>query len=559
MKSENNKNIVDSKFWLLALTCMIGYIFFIHYNVLFLTSPFEGDIGRDLYYYYLVSMGQLPYIDFNWIYGPLMPLIYGLGNKILGVSLNSTLQIWYLILLTSTYFLYFIVKTISNRFFGFIAGSYLICYYGFILHTFNHIGALPVILASIFLTFLYFKEEKVKYMYLLAICYILLAFIKINMALVFSVPTYLTIYLFHYFNKKPFKDAILSNILIVIVPLIVYGVLFSFAPIDQINKWFPFLGSQRMTTIYTPIETIFSSEIFYISPIAKGHYSFYFLHRTANLIAYYFIIPAIIFIFSIFAIFKGNKQNIKDYTFLLLLSFITILSTHELLLAAASYSVRFWTLPALLILLFRFLQVLINEYGTKKIFKPALTTFISLLFMLLGIKLVFHTLYMLDKKYYCPLERVQISFNDLHWYAQRLKAMEYIDTNLQKDEQLLSIPYDLLNNYISKRDYPSRITEFMHLSQITEEDELKVINDIEKQKIKYIVYSTKNGPLYGGLGIFGKTHCKILYNYILKNYQADFTIAYKNKNPNNLFDIIFYKRTTPFKKQHLIPNEVIKD
>ena len=49
----------------------------------------QGDHGRDLYAFDAVTHGKLPYKDFWWVYGPLMPYYYGLFFKIFGVHMTS--------------------------------------------------------------------------------------------------------------------------------------------------------------------------------------------------------------------------------------------------------------------------------------------------------------------------------------------------------------------------------------------------------------------------------------------------------------------------------------
>src|SRR5579863_6859741 len=51
----------------------------------------QGDHGRDLYAAQAVYRGELPYKDFWWVYGPLMPFYYGLFFKILGTKISSML------------------------------------------------------------------------------------------------------------------------------------------------------------------------------------------------------------------------------------------------------------------------------------------------------------------------------------------------------------------------------------------------------------------------------------------------------------------------------------
>src|SRR5271154_7486888 len=66
---------------------------------IFITAPYsnfqdylsQGDHGRDLYAAQAVYRGELPYRNFWWVYGPLMPYYYGLFFKVFGVQISSVL------------------------------------------------------------------------------------------------------------------------------------------------------------------------------------------------------------------------------------------------------------------------------------------------------------------------------------------------------------------------------------------------------------------------------------------------------------------------------------
>ena len=65
-----------------------------------------GDHGRDLYAYQVSLKGHLPYRDYWWVYGPLMPYYYGLCFKILGVHIPAVLTGKALLALVSSLFVY---------------------------------------------------------------------------------------------------------------------------------------------------------------------------------------------------------------------------------------------------------------------------------------------------------------------------------------------------------------------------------------------------------------------------------------------------------------------
>ena len=50
-----------------------------------------GDHGRDFYAYQQTMQGKVPYQDYWWVYGPLMPYFYAISLKILGISVSSIL------------------------------------------------------------------------------------------------------------------------------------------------------------------------------------------------------------------------------------------------------------------------------------------------------------------------------------------------------------------------------------------------------------------------------------------------------------------------------------
>ena len=49
----------------------------------------QGDHGRDLYAFRKTLEGKLPYKDYWWVYGPLMPFYYGSFINIFGNSRNG--------------------------------------------------------------------------------------------------------------------------------------------------------------------------------------------------------------------------------------------------------------------------------------------------------------------------------------------------------------------------------------------------------------------------------------------------------------------------------------
>ena len=111
------EKIAQSPLWIIAVLLVIFCTLAIYgYNLpLNYASPTdEGDFGRDLYCFELVSKGQLPYIDFHWIYGPLPVLLYGLCFKMFGVAAFNALTLWYIFYIATVITIYFLIADISQ-------------------------------------------------------------------------------------------------------------------------------------------------------------------------------------------------------------------------------------------------------------------------------------------------------------------------------------------------------------------------------------------------------------------------------------------------------------
>ena len=84
----------------------------------------QGDHGRDLYAFDVVTHGQLPYKDFWWVYGPLMPYYYGFFFKVLGVHITSILMGRALLVILCAVFFYLSASCIMIPGLAFLGASW---------------------------------------------------------------------------------------------------------------------------------------------------------------------------------------------------------------------------------------------------------------------------------------------------------------------------------------------------------------------------------------------------------------------------------------------------
>ncbi|MEW5818629.1 MAG: hypothetical protein AB1782_00430 [Cyanobacteriota bacterium] len=549
VKELDNSKILNSKIWVIILTVLLFYSFIVYgyrLPVDFGTYVDEGDFGRDLYYFYLVSKGNLPYVNFNWIYGPLTPLLYGLTFKIFGVSAFIALTLWYLQYIVCVYLIYYIIKDFSNHLFAFLGAMLFIIYYeGFLLLVFNHITGLLFILLCWFILNKYLDSGNNKYLYLFSVSCFLITITKLNMGLAFTFPIFLILAGYNLLNKKDFKHVIKAGLLYLLLCLFVYMPLILYSPVDQLHKSFPY-SSKYLTMIpHTFIQSLLYADNEFIS-IFNSHINgallILFSIYTSNI--WYFIVALSGIAMSI-VIYKTKGKENTDYLYIIILSTTIISCSNEFFLIKSFYSLRLWCLCSAIILIFYILNYILIILKDNKYLKPLMiivTAIFAVGFMAKSYLFFFPNSL---NSVYCSQERLKISTTRLPWHIAMSKTIQYILDHTKQTDKLLAIPYCSLYNFVSKREAPSRYTEFLLISGVTEEDEKKVIKDIEKNRVNTILYINKVGPSYTGFGYFGESHCKILDRYIKDNYRID--NSYYSDYLNGIkIPVIFYLRKTPY-------------
>lgn len=541
-----NTNKMNSPLWLIMLVAVL--ILFISIYMFRLPLEFvnymdEGDFGRDLYNFWLVSQGKLPYIDFNWIYGPLVPLLYGMVFKVFGVSAFNAIVLWYLNFVVSVFLLFYVVKSFANSFMAFIASLVFILYYeGFLIPVFNHVTGLIFILLSILFLFKYLTFKKTLYLYLIAISCFMLMMVKLNIGIAFSVPILSFIIFFNLKDKNHLKHILYSFSLISFLLFFLYLFILSNTPFDQIVKSFPY-GANSHTSYEKAFiihDSLFTSSFI---PDINSYLNFVFYFSNLNL--WYFVVIIICLAFS-YVMYKRDGLDSPSYKFVLILSFAALITTHEFLLIGSSYSLTMWTLIIIVILIFYIINYILTEMTFNHISSKFFGSFVVLMFFFIIVKFYVFVLPLNTITYKCDQKRLQVSVLNFYWYHLMTNMTKYIIANTSQGERLFCYPYCALYNFTSSRFAPSRFTEFLYISNITEADQKQIIKDIEKNKVKLVLNVRIESPLNLGYGRFGETHCLLLYDYIQANYKLDKRF-YDDYLDGMRVPVFFYKRKTPFK------------
>lgn len=547
LTKNSTKPFLNHWCWILLLTIILAYLSSIYFGKINLNSISEGDFGRDLYSFYLASKGQIPEINFNWIYGPLTPFLYGLTFKLFGVSILNAVSQWFITFIAVVYLIYFLISSIINRFSGFLAGIMFIVYHSYFIHTFNHIyGTLFIIISLIFIYY-FFDSQKPQFLYFLAISCYFLTLDKLNMGIAFGFTIFLILIIYHYIKKENIQKPLLAFGGYIILSLLTYGFLLANTPADQIIKCFPY-GSKYLThSSGSFLRLLLGTDVSTFPLQLSKNNILLVLHQIFTDNLWYLLI--LLFAAAIaYQLYRKNKPE-SEIAFVLSLIALSVACSNEFLLIGTTYSLRFWVLPIVIVLIFYTAKKTLEISSSRK-FSTMFFIFILLIFLFgIASKLFITASYKNIASHYCPYKRVKVSITNQDWFYIMISSIEYIKNNTGQEEKVLTLPQNLLYNFIAERDFPSRINEFAQLSNVTEEEQLQVINDIENTKTRLILLSNKTNLLSDyGLGVFGKTHCSTLYNYINDNYYVDTTIYLAKNNPLAA-PIILLKRKTPFQEK----------
>ena len=167
-------------FSLFLLITIICSIFILSTNITYQEFIAQGDHGRDMYCSYDTMNGAVPYRDYRWIYGPIMPYYYALSFKVLGPTIQSILISEVFIKLLSSIFIFLIISYFTNSFIALTASIYFSCFFGYFFYTYNHTGGIMLLLASVYFLFTFLMNKNIKALYFGLFCCLLIAFVKLN-------------------------------------------------------------------------------------------------------------------------------------------------------------------------------------------------------------------------------------------------------------------------------------------------------------------------------------------------------------------------------------------
>jgi len=501
---------LNSKTIFLFLTILVSALF-VWPELNFQDHLAQGDHGRDLYAFDAVTHGKLPYKDFWWVYGPLMPYYYGLFFKVFGVHITSVLLARALLVVACSVLLYLSAACLMSPGLSFLAASWFTQSRLEFFFTYNHIGGIVAELVICWCLLSYIRNESMRKLWIALAAAFVLGMIKINFGLVGLAGIALSVLWIDLSKKYAFsaqkKKFYLIIIALVPLILIIYWLFLKDLPLYAIRQCQPYFGDDQP----------YHAPPWLVIPYYLTQHWLTFIHDPLDVVIG-IVLHGCTLIGGYLLISKKVEKTYRQDV-LLALAVIGIFFTvyfNEFLVSAVWYR-SYWSMPFLC--LFHFVMIAVAFTVIPKWLRIMVIIFLGGL-ALFGI--VVHIGSIQSQKTpdrYLSMDRGRIyTGNEPQWTETVNTVTSYLNTTLKKDDLFFALPYDCLYYYLTAKESPTRQLIFFDHIKIPPQQEISVIRELERNKVSVVLMSNRFMSPETGLGIFGKTNCILLGRYIHDNF-----------------------------------------
>jgi len=374
--------------------------------------------------------------------------------------------------------------------------------------TYNHVGGIAAELVILWCLLSYIMIPSMRYLWMAITAGFILSLIKINFGLAALLGLVLGVGAIDYVKKNPFdvpkkKFYWIAALVIPLVLAMIYWALLGNLPLYAIRQCMPYFGDDQP---------------YHASPLLVIPY---FLMQNWLTFSHSLVGVAIglvlhgctlwgLYLLMAKKLEKTYRQNILLTLGLLGLFFV--LYFHEFLVSAIWYR-TYWSQPFLIV--FHFVMISIAFRTMPKFLRIFILIFLWGL-TILGI--VAHIGSIQSQKQpwrYLSMDRGQVYVgNEPQWTNTVNTVTRFLNTTLKKDDLFFALPYDCLYYYLTGRESPTRQLIFFNHIKIPTRQEIEVIKELESKKIAYVLMSSRIISNETGLGIFGRTYCPLISQYI---------------------------------------------
>ena len=474
-----------------------------------------GDHGRDLYCFAKTMEGALPYQHYSWLYGPLMPYYYSIFFSLGGISIQSVLLGQFLLILLAGIFVYLVCSVFLPPALSSICALWYWSFRGAeFFYTYNHIGGLLAMLMTLYCLLKYIDHQRPFHVWAGFISIFLLMLIRLNMGVAILIAFILSLSLTDFVKKNPQTSQnrrlfIYCSLAVIALSSLIYWFLLHPLPDYAISQSFPYGKYQR--TDYTT--TSFDSLM-----LAWNIIYSYFTATLAQVILGSLLMLSCLQCVLITFSKKTSEETRKKLILIFTTLFIFILATAHEFIASGTHFRIFWILPFIFITSFTLIftatknisSLLIKILILMTLFLPPLTNITSDHRSIKAFKQPQHLLHVGKNKVYTTQHPV--------WINTVTDAANFIREHVPPSDKVLTLPFDSLYLFLSERESITRQLVFFEHINITEEQEKKIISNMENDNGNWVIISSRAVSTEGGMGTFGKTYCLLLAKYIADHF-----------------------------------------
>lgn len=502
---------INSKIIFLFLTILISAIFvWPELNYQDLLS--QGDHGRDLYASDMVTHGKMPYKDFWWVYGPLMPYYYGLFFKIFGVHISTMLLGRAMLVLVLSVFFYLSATCIMAPSLAFLASIWFTQGRPEFFFTYNHIGGIACELIILWCLLSYIQFGTQRYLLWALLADFILGLIKINFGLAGLLGIIISVFTIDYAQKYAWDEAkkkfyLTASVAIPAALGIIYWALLKDLPFYAVRQCMPYFGDDQ------PHHATLAD----VLPYYFMQHWLTFIHTPL-----YMVIGIVLHgctLATLYFLFTNKFDDPYKKKLLLTLGMIWlffVLYFNEFIVSGVWYR-SYWSLPFLEF--FQFVTIAAAFTFIPKFLRILIVIFLGGL-TLLGI--VAHIGMIESQKQpfrYLSMDRGHVYVgNEPQWTDTVNEVTLFLNKSLKPEDKFFAVPYDCLYYYLTGKESPTRQLIFFDHIKIPQEQELTIIKELLGHNTRYVLMSNRIASKELGLGIFGKTYCPVLAQFINQNF-----------------------------------------
>jgi hypothetical protein len=473
----------------------------------------QGDHGRDLYAAQAVYRGELPYKDFWWVYGPLMPYYYGLFFKIFGTQISSMILGKLILRILGGLLICLAMMEVSSEITGFLCACWFMLFHQDFFFTYNHLGGIVMVLGVAFCLLSYISKNSSKAMWGVLGFIFTLCLIKINFGIIALLVSLITVGVCDLLRRQPFNanKKMFYSLALIGLPLLVFIIYYSLLKglsVMEIRQCLPYMEGDQPYSM---------------SPWTAISNFMQITFRTINSNAMNFAFAVIIngsLVRCVYLLATKRLANPYKNIFLLSLGMLTIFyvgNAHEYLKSGVWYR-AFWAQP--LSMMLAFLVIDTASKSIPQVARKVLFSFLAIFAIycwFLGLEQV--SAAKTDAQYLSlPKAGVYVA-NAPAWISTVSQTTEFLNKTLKPDELFFALPYDCLYYYLTGKKTPTRQLIFFEHIKIPLEQEKSVIAELEKNHVNYVLMSSRAFAHQElGLGMLGTTYCPLVGKYIQDNF-----------------------------------------